>query len=66
MIWTSGCKEQYHQVLSLNHCKSKWVIFVKKQSKKGKGGQEEMRKRLEKSLPWSLSRWLAKMWRKRK
>jgi hypothetical protein len=39
---------------------------MKKQSKRGKKSEEQMRKRLEKSLPWSLSRWLAKMWRKRK
>ena len=48
------------------HCKSEWVIFVKKQAKRGEKDQGEMRKRLENSLPWSLSRWLAKMLRKRK
>ena len=48
------------------HGKSGGVIFVKKQATSGKEGQEQMRKRLEMSLPWSLSRWLAKMLRKRK
>jgi hypothetical protein len=43
------------------------VIFMKKQSKRGKEERDEqMMKRLQNSLPWSLSRWLAKIWRKRK
>jgi len=59
-------KGQWHQVLSLRHLRGK-VIFMKKQSKRGKEGRDEqMMKRLQNSLPWSLSRWLAKMWRKRK
>jgi len=39
---------------------------VKKQAKRGTKAEEEMRTRLENSLPWSLSRWLAKIWRKPK
>jgi hypothetical protein len=59
-------KVQRHQVLSLRHLRGK-VIFMKEQSKRGKERQDEqMMKRLQNSLPWSLSRWLAKMWRKRK
>lgn len=53
-------------VIRLRHGKSEWVIFVKKQTKRGETDQEQMRKRLENSLPWSLSRWLAKMLRKKK
>jgi len=52
--------------IRFRHGKSEWVIFVKKQATSGKGGQEQMRKRLENSLPWSLSRWLAKRLRKKK
>ncbi|TFH47771.1 MAG: hypothetical protein E4G89_07375 [Methanothrix sp.] len=60
-------KGQWHQVLSLRHFNGEWVIFMKKQSKSGKERQDEqMMKRLQNSLPWSLSRWLAKMWRKKK
>jgi hypothetical protein len=39
--------------------------FVKKATS-GEKKQEEMRKRLENSLPWSLSRWLRKKLRKRR
>jgi len=53
-------------VIRLRHGESEWVIFVKKQAKRGGKDQEQMRKRLENSLPWSLSRWLAKMLRKGK
>jgi len=63
MLWL--IRDQCHQVLRLGHCKSKRVIFVKKQAKRERD-QEQMKKRLENSLPWSLSRWLARMWRKRK
>jgi hypothetical protein len=53
--------------IRFRHDKSGWVIFVKKQATKREKDQEQMRKRLENSLPWSLSRWLAKMLgRKRK
>jgi hypothetical protein len=52
--------------IRFRHGKSGWVIFVKKQAKRGEKDQEQMRKRLENSLPWSLSRWLTKMLRKRK
>jgi hypothetical protein len=40
------------------------VILVKKQAKIGKKAREEMRMRLKNSLPWSLSRWLAKIRRR--
>jgi len=39
---------------------------MKKKAKSGKKDQELMRKRLENSLPWSLSRWLARMLRRKK
>jgi hypothetical protein len=35
-------------------------------SRKRKFDQKQMRKRLENSLPWSLSRWLAKLWKNRR
>jgi hypothetical protein len=34
---------------------------MKKQSTKGKSNQEQTKRRLENSLPWSLSRWFAKL-----
>jgi hypothetical protein len=37
------------------------VIFVKKQAKRGTKAEEEMRTRLENSLPWSLSRWVKRI-----
>jgi len=39
---------------------------MKKRGKKETKAQEEMRKRLENSLPWSLSRWLRKMMENKK
>jgi hypothetical protein len=38
---------------------------MKKTAKGGKKGEEEIRRRLKNSLPWSLSRWVAKMLKKR-
>jgi hypothetical protein len=37
-----------------------------KQSKNGKNSQELMRKRLENSLPWSLSHWFSNLCRQKK
>ncbi|MFZ3147704.1 MAG: hypothetical protein WA137_01540 [Methanothrix sp.] len=34
---------------------------MKKQTTRGENDQKQMRKRLENSLPWSLSRWLRKV-----
>lgn len=42
------------------HGNSARVIFVKKAAR-GEKDEEQMRKWLENGLPWSLSRWLAKM-----
>ncbi len=39
---------------------------MSKQSRRGKDSPEVIRKRLQNSLPWSLSRWLADLCRKKK
>jgi hypothetical protein len=36
-------------------------VFMGKRSKKEKSSQEQIKKRMENSLPWSLSRWFAKL-----
>jgi hypothetical protein len=42
------------------------AIFMGKKSRNGKSSQELIRKRLENSLPWSLSRWFSNLWRQKK
>jgi hypothetical protein len=38
---------------------------MKKAAKGGKKSEEEIRQRLKNSLPWSLSRWVARVLKKR-
>jgi hypothetical protein len=40
--------------------------FMGDKSKRSKDSPEKMRKRLENSLPWSLSRWFSNLLRKKK
>jgi hypothetical protein len=40
--------------------------FMGEKSKSNKDRPEKMRKRLENSLPWSLSRWFSNLWEKKK
>ncbi|MDD4093998.1 MAG: hypothetical protein PHF94_05225 [Methanothrix sp.] len=42
------------------------VISMVKRSKSGRGSSEQIKKRLQNSLPWSLSRLLASLWKKKK
>ena len=44
-----------------------WPIgdfFMKKMAKGRKNSEEEIRRRLKNSLPWSLSRWVARVLKK--
>lgn len=41
-------------------------FFMKKTAKGGKRSEEEIRMRLKNSLPWSLSRWMAKLLKKKR
>jgi hypothetical protein len=59
-------KRAYHHLLSLSGRIDSRGDFMAKQAKSGKSSQKLMRKRLENSLPWSLSRWFSSLWRQKK
>jgi hypothetical protein len=55
-----------HQLLNPKRRMDSRGDFMAKQAKSGKSSQTLMRKRLENSLPWSLSRWFSSLWRQKK
>lgn len=39
---------------------------MKRESDRRRSSPEAIRRRMENSLPWSLSRWLSNLWRQKK
>lgn len=60
MLWVW----QVRQVYGFVNRKDDGRYFMKKTAKGGKKREEEIRRRMKNSLPWSLSRWVARVLKK--